>query len=114
LLIFGIVCLASIAVDMVRSDNTFRMTSTHLKVSTWFGRFDIPWTGVRRIRRLPKRWWAMGGGEAEFDVIEGEDYREVRYMPHLLRDYPSFIEELKRRAPGFHGFDAHGSRLFPE
>jgi hypothetical protein len=111
----GLVVVGAIALDMARAHRTLRMTPTHLSASTWFGgSVDVPWTGIRRVRRLPKRWWALGGGAATFEVIETESYEELRYMPYLMRDYSRFIEELKHRVPGFHGFDAHGSRLFPE
>jgi hypothetical protein len=42
-------------------------------------------------------------------VIEAVDGRQIRFMAHLMRDYPRFIEELRARVKDIHGFDAHGT-----
>jgi hypothetical protein len=94
--VVGVLCILW---EMAWAQTTLRMTPTHLKATSWLRleQLDVPWNEIRRVRRLPKRWWARGG-EAEFGLIETLGGQEIRFMPHLMRDYTRFIEELKIRA----------------
>lgn len=95
-LIAGLCAVLSMGWDMARAQTTFRITPTHLVASVWpgFRQHQVSWLAVRRVQRLRKPWWARGG-EAELAAIQTSEGTELRFMPHLLRDLPTFVEELK-------------------
>jgi hypothetical protein len=101
-LLAGVCGLLSMGWDMARAHSTFRTTPTHLLVTVWPGlrQRQVSWACVKRAQRLRKRWWARGG-EAELAAIQTTEGPEIWFMPHLLRDSPRFIAELK----------AHGVRV---
>jgi hypothetical protein len=101
-LLAGVCGLLSMGWDMARAHSTFRITPTHLIVTAWpgFRQHQLSWVSVKRAERLRKRWWARGG-EAELAAIQTTEGPEIWFMPHLLRDSPRFIAELK----------AHGVRV---
>jgi hypothetical protein len=100
-LVAGLCGLLSMGWDMARAHSTFRITPTHLVATVWPGlqEHQVSWETVRRARRLRKRWWARGG-EADFAAIQTTEGTEIWFMPHLLRDSPKFLAELRA-----HGVD---------
>jgi hypothetical protein len=82
--------------DMARAHSTFWITPTHLVVTVWpgFRRHELSWAAVKCAQRLRKPWWARGG-EAEVAAILTSEGVEFRFMPHLLRDLPRFLKELR-------------------
>jgi hypothetical protein len=89
----------------------FTLTPTHLIATHRLRRkrVEIPWQNVIRVRKLPRAWWARGGGGLGVSQIETVDGQTIPFITHLMMRYRRFIEELKARAVNCREFDPYYS-----
>lgn len=89
----------------------FTVTPTHLiaEHSLRGKRIEVPWEHIARVRKLPRAWWARGGGGLSVSQIETADGQTIPFMTHLMLRYKGFLAELKARAVNCREFDPYYS-----
>lgn len=107
----GNVYLWYLTVKLWRLHWRFTFTPTHLiAVHRLRGRrVQVPWEAIATVRKLPRPWWARGGGGLGISVIETSDGRTIAFMTHLMLRYEKFLTELQARAVNCREFDPYWS-----
>ena len=88
----------------------FTFTPTHLIAVHRLRRqrVKVPWGAIIIVRKLPREWWARGGGLG-VSQIETSDGLRIPFMTTLMIRYEQFLEELKARAINCRSFEAYRS-----
>lgn len=94
-----------------RNHLRFTFTPTHLiAIHRLRGeRVEVPWESIVRVRKLPRAWWARGGGGLGISVIETSDGQAIPVMTHGMLGYRRFLRELQARAVKCQSFDPYWS-----
>lgn len=116
ILILGIVIggnffVWSLIATLWHNHRRFTFTPTHLiAIHRIRGeRVEVPWESIVRVRKLPRAWWARGGGGLGISVIETVDGQAIPVMTHWMLRYKKFLEELQARAINCQSFDPYWS-----
>lgn len=114
LIVLGIVgnlLLWSAIVTLWRMNWKFTFTPTHLIAVHLLRRerVEIPWEAITCVSKLPRVWWARGGGGLSVSRIETANGQQIPFMTHLMLRYKTFLNELKIRAVNCRLFDPYWS-----
>ena len=105
------IALRSLIATLWRLHWRFTLTPTHLIAVHWLRRkrVEIPWESIVRVRKLPRPWWARGGGGLGVNQIETVDGQTIPFMTTVMLRYQQFLEELRARAVNCREFDPYRS-----
>lgn len=89
----------------------FIFTPTHFIAVHYLRRerVEVPWESIIHVRKLPRAWWARGGGGLGVSQIETVEGYTIPLMTHLMLQYKKFLAELKARAVNCRSFDPYWS-----
>jgi hypothetical protein len=87
----------------------FTLTTTHLIAGHRLRgqRIEIPWESIVSVRKLPRAWWARGGGGLAVSQIETASGQQIPFMTHLMLGYDRFLKEIRSRAVNCRVFDPY-------
>jgi hypothetical protein len=107
--IAGNLFLWSAVVTLWKMHWQFTFTPTHFIAVHRLRRehVEVPWESIVRVRKLPRTWWARGGGGLGISQIETAEGYEIPFMTHLMLRYKKFLKELKARAVNCRSFDPY-------
>lgn len=105
------VALLRLVMTLWRLHWRFIFTPTHfVAVHRFRGeRVEVPWESIVCVRKLPRAWWARGGGGLGISVIETSDGHTIPFMTTIMLRYQQFLKELQARAVNCQVFDPYWS-----